>query len=342
MPNIIVRIVTTLKRNILVYSIIFLVILGIGIYVAYQANQKKQTRVASAIFAKRGDVKQTLVISGKIDADEHVSLQFQASGLLAWVGVKEGDHVTKYQAIAGLDVRSTKKSLEKYLKTYLDNRWTFDQTKDDNGGKAITDRLKRVLDQSQFGLDKTILDVEIQSLAIELATISTPIEGIVTRVDAPYPGVNVTANTSLFEVANPATLFFSLSADQTDVVKIHEGDTATITLDPFPQESLKGIVDHIAFAPKQGETGSVYDVHIRLASASASLYRLGMTGDASFTTAEKINVLTIPSKYVKRDTAGTFVIVGKDRKKRSISIGLEGDTDTEITGGLQDHDLIND
>lgn len=247
MPNIFSRILQSFRKNIPIYLLFISIIIGITFYFIFRYNQKIRASKASGVYVRRGEVSQKLIISGKIDADEHVALQFQTSGQLAWVGVKEGDHVKKYQSIAGLDVRSTKKLLEKYLKTYLDTRWTFDQTKDDNGGKAISDRLKRILDQSQFGLDKTILDVEIQSFAVELATITTPIDGIVIRADTLYPGVNVTANTTLFEIVNPVTLFFSLSADQTDVVKIHEGDTTTITLDPFPQESLIGSVDRIAF-----------------------------------------------------------------------------------------------
>ncbi|PIV09530.1 hypothetical protein COS51_02315, partial [Candidatus Roizmanbacteria bacterium CG03_land_8_20_14_0_80_36_21] len=45
----------------------------------------------------RQNLKEVLSLSGEVAAEEDVILRFQTSGRLAWVGVKEGDYVKKYQ-----------------------------------------------------------------------------------------------------------------------------------------------------------------------------------------------------------------------------------------------------
>lgn len=306
-------------------------------YVQNQAETQKTQ-------LKKTMVRQTLTLSGEIAAEEKVSLQFQTSGRLSWVGVKEGDWVKRYQAVAQLDTREVRKNLDKYLKSYLDTRWDFDQTRDDNKDKIVTDKIKRILEQSQFDLDKSVLDVELQNLAVEFATLTTPISGVVTKVDAPYAGVNITPSTARFEVINPETYYFELTADQADAVKLKPDTKTKITLDALADEEMGGLVGRISYTPKSGETGTAYSVHVDLpqvASLSGQL-RLGMTGDAVFSLKEKSGVLALPGKFIKSDAKGQYVLVGDKKAKTYVQVGLEGDDVTEIVSGLTEGDVIYD
>ena len=90
-----------------------------------------RSKKEDSVSVKRGDLKQELTISGTVDAEEKVTLRFKTSGRLSWVGVKEGDYVKKYQAIASLDQRELKKTLQKELNDYMNERWDFDQSQED-------------------------------------------------------------------------------------------------------------------------------------------------------------------------------------------------------------------
>ena len=81
---------------------------------------------------KKEDLKDSLSFSGVIEAREKVTLKFQSSGRLTWVGVKEGDRVKKFQGIATLDRESLKKTMENYMNTYLKERNSFENTHDTN------------------------------------------------------------------------------------------------------------------------------------------------------------------------------------------------------------------
>lgn len=328
------------NKKVLVIAVVSLII---GIFLIRYYISAKKPGAQSAI-VKTGDIIQKLTLSGKIEAEEKVTLQFQAPGLLAYVGVKEGDLVNKYQTIASLDVRQTQKTLQKYLNTYLKTRLDFDQTKSDSPDQALyTDKIKRLVQKSQADLDNSVLDVEIQNLALELSTLITPIPGIVTKVQAPFPGVNITATGAQFEIVNPDSLFFSISADQTEVVKIKQEEKTEIILDSYPEEPLEGKITSIGFSPKQNETATVYEIKIPLTQKDGKTkYKLGMTGDANFVLAKRENVLYLPVQFIKSDDKGSYVLLGKNRKQTYIEIGIEQENRVEIKSGLSEGDLVYD
>lgn len=325
--------------------LIFLIVLAIGYasykgFVAPQSEEKKETAKV-----KRGDLKEILVLSGEIDAEEKVNLRFQTSGFLSWVGVKQGDYVKKYQLVAQLDQRELKKKLDKYLNDFLEERWDFDQTREDYEDMAITTVMQRIIDKAQFGVNKAVLDVEIQDLAIQFSRLITPIEGIVTRVDSAYAGVNITPTRGEIEVVNPQTVYFSALADQTEVVKLRQGLSSELVLDSYPDKTFSGKVTNISFAPKAGETGTVYEVRLAFNDDNSDYkYRLGMTGDVEFTTKQKDSVLYLPLKFVKEEEGKVYVTTKTNGKMTKVEVktGLETEDLVEIKSGLSEGDVIYD
>lgn len=322
------------------YVVIALFVI-VGIFSYRFSTSSSLSKKENLYIVKRQSLKETLTLSGKIDAEEKVTLRFQTSGKLAWVGVKEGNHVKKYQTIASLDQREVKAQLDKYLNTYMDTRWDFEQTKDDNKDKIVTDAVKRVLEKSQFDLNNSVLDVEMRNLAIEFSNLQTPIDGIVTKVETPFSGVNITPATSQFEVVNPKTIYFSALADQDDVGKISEQLRGEIVLDAFSESTMPAVIKSIAYTPKSGEAGTVYEVKIAL-SKTENPIRIGMTGDASFVLKEKGNILAIPSSLVKIEKGKKYVWLkeGEFRKKVFIKLGEETDDLVEVKEGLNEQDKI--
>lgn len=315
-------------------------------------NNKVANAKDNPLSIKRQDLKEILSFAGSIDAEEHVVLQFQTGGKLTWVGVKEGDTVKKYQSIAALDSRSLQRTLQKYLNSYMTTRWQFDQTNADNTtltldlSSDIRAKAKRLIDESQFTLNNSVLDVELQNIALEYANLSTPIEGVVTKVNTPYPGVNILQTQSQFEIVNPKTLYFSATADQTEVTKLTQGQTGTITFDAFSDAPQQGTVYWIGYVPKAGETGTVYQIKVKFPGDQIQKYRIGMTGDIAFITKERKNVLVVPANYVKKNTSNNtdYVITTVKGKKQTtpVQAGETIDGSTIITSGIAEGDIVYD
>lgn len=324
------------KKHIKLLITIALIIAGILLY--YFVISPTQASKVDTATVKRGTLEEKLTISGQIAAEEHAILQFQTGGQLAWVGVKVGDYVTKYQSIASLDQRQIQKTLQKYLNLYLSNRQDFDQTKDDNKDKVLTDALKRTLIKSQTSLDNTVLDLEINDLAKQFGSLWTPIEGIVVRVDTPYAGVNIVSPAlAQFEVVNPNTIHFVAQADQTEVINFQQGQKGKLSLDAFPDKTIVGNIKEIAFTPAANQTSTVYDVKFIFPVENLqNKYKLSMTGDLTFVTGKKENVLYLPGKFVKNDNGKKVVTVRKNGKDEKVPVktGLETDSDIEIKSGV--------
>lgn len=344
-----------IKNRIKKYWIIFILVLLAGVITVYmQSTKQKQTsqrKTEHFYTVEKKTVKQILSLSGKIDASQKAALRFQSSGRLIWVGVKEGDQVKKYQALASLDAREVQKTLEKALIDYSKERndfeetWRVDYKGTKNPQSALTDTVKRILEKNQWDLEKSVLDVELKHLSVEYATLITPIEGIVTRVDTPFAGVNITPAQAEFDVINPTTLYLSVLADQTEAGKLSASAAAQIVFDAYPEETITGNVDAIAFTPKSGESTTVYEVKVLLPTGtSAEKYRIGMTADATFTIGQKENILVVPSRAIKKDKDQRYVTktIGSKRVKTSVTVGDEFGEDTEILSGLNQGDILSD
>lgn len=331
------------------WYLVFLVIIGVVVFFYQRSVTQAKVSKTESYTVKKQTIKDELTLSGNIEADGHVVLRFQTSGLLSWVGVKEGDWVKKYQTLASLDQRDVQKRLQKYLNTYQKTRWDYDQTTQDSqlkyiGGLSEDARRKalRVLDKSQFDLNNAVIDVELQDLARQYSYLNTPIEGLLVRVDSPFSGVNITPAGAEFEVIDPSTIYFSVTADQTDVIKIKEKLSAEISLDSYPDKPISGIVKSIAFIPKTGETGTVYQVKLTINNSNNNYqYRIGMTGDAVFSLKEIPDVIAIPTTLIKTEGKKKYVFTDVKKTKRTyIKVGLEIDNQTEVLSGLKEGDVI--
>lgn len=297
----------------------------------------------------RKNLTSNLSLSGTIEAEAKATLQFQTSGRLAWVGVKEGDLVQPWQAIASLDQRELKQNLQKKLYDYLNTRWDYEQFKEDNKKQEtaqrntyLTDKLTRIAEQSQFGLDKSVIDVELSQLAVELSTLVTPIAGIMTKIDQPIAGVNITPATARFEVVNPDTLFLKVIVDQQDIIKLKEGLRAQIVFDAFPSETYAGSIYYLSFTPAEGED-SAYLVKISLPQKAVNQVRLGMAAEAILNVGQVNQALVVPFLAIVQEGNKNYVNVltpNNQVKKRTVVVGLENDNYVQIKKGLTEGEVV--
>lgn len=293
---------------------------------------------------KKEDILQTVSASGEIEAENQVTLKFQTSGLLTWVGVKEGDSVKKWQALASLDKRELEKNLKKELFDYMNERWDFEQTRDDYpGGQPLTTAFRRILEKAQFDLDNTVLDVEIKDLAVKLATITTPIEGIVTQIDEPTPGVNITPATATFTIADSSKMKFVANVDESDIGQVRIGQKVKLTLDAYPDEEFEGEVGKIAFAAittKGG--GTAFPVDILLPENEKEKFKIGMNGDAEMIIAQEKEVFTVPIETIKEKNGKRYVevIEGRSIKEVEVETGIESENEIQIIKGLVEGQVV--
>lgn len=318
------------KKILLIIIVIFAVLIW---FIFPKENTKIET-----VKVKKDNITQTVSASGTINSTTTVNLSFLTSGKLTYVGVKQGDTVTAGQTIATLDQRTARENLEQVLLDYSKQRNTFNATEEDNQNRkpqeALNNEMKRILENNQYDLNKTINSVELQQLIIEQSILTSPINGIVTRADVQVAGVTATP-TTIFTVADPENLIFQVDADEADIGKIVLGQKMNVNMDAYPNTNLPLIVTKIDFASHQSDIGgTVYTVEAKLPLNSNNRYRLGMNGDGEIIVAEKQNTLVIPLSSLI-DENHVYVQKAKTFEKRTIKTGLQSDIETEIIKGLK-------
>lgn len=288
-------------------------------------------------------IKSELILAGSVSADEIASLRFQNSGKLAWVGVKEGDKVKKGQAIASLDKEQLRKSLQTQFNNYRTNLSQFWDTQDKYKDVIISDTIQRILDRTQYSLDNSVISYEIADMAIKESTLVSPISGVVTDIEQPLTGTNITPANATFTIVNPNSIYFRSEIDQEDVSKIKVGQKATITLDSFPDSSFDSEITYISFVPVTGQSSTVYEVRFKLALDNQDLsYRLGMDGEARLTLKEENDALVIPLSALNDDGQSYVWLKNTDGKlnKKYVSTGIENEDEIQILEGLNINDSV--
>lgn len=325
--------------------LIIVAVVGIGLIWFFFWRGKPQSNTAKIETAtvKLEKIRETVSSSGKTKAETQVDLKFQTGGRLAWIKVKEGDTVTKYQALAGLDQQELQKNLTKALRDYSKTRNDYEEAhRDTYRDKPVTDTIKRILEKNDWDLDKAIIDVELKDIALKWAVLTTPIAGIVTRVDTPVAGVNI-LSTNVITVADPESLIFSANIDETDIGKINQDLPAEVTLDAYPGEIFSGNVANIAFAAETSSGGAtVYPVKIKLPENEQ--LRLGLNGDVSIIIKEIPQTLILPLEAIKESNKDKTKYVikksGDKFAKVTVKTGIVGETETEILDGLANGDEV--
>lgn len=326
-------------------GITLILVAGLMFWSNRASAQKTAASITTETVTKKNFSK-TLSSSGKTKAEKSVELKFQTAGKLTWVGVKEGDTVKAYQALAGLDSREVRKNLEKALRDYSSERNDFEQTwRVTYDGKtprdAFNDTVKRILEKNQWDLEKAVLDVELKSLAVEFSSLITPISGIVTHIDTPVAGVNITPATAVFSVADPGSLVFEATVDETDVGSLIIGQKASIALDAFPEATYSGTITYISYI-SQLSSGGATVFPVKVSFDQPSNLRIGLNGDISIVTDRQDDVLTIPTEAIREEKGETFVYKKVDGKyvRTVIQTGKKNEDDIVVTGGLTEGDAV--
>ena len=169
---------------------------------------------------------------------------------------------------------------------------------------------------------------------IALATLSAPIDGIVSEVDIVAGADAPSGNAVVVEAKS-----YEVSADvvESDITSVTLGQPATITIAALGS-SVNGKVTAIGRTATTSSSTSVvsYPVTVALTDPPAGIMP-GMTTDVTITTAAVANVLTVPSEALA-GAAGNYSvrILGADGvpQAQPVTVGLVTSTLAEIKSGL--------
>lgn len=294
---------------------------------------------------QRGEVISELILSGTIEARKRAVLNFPASSTMSEILVDEGDRVEKGQRLGKIDTTSLNASVMQAQWALREEQATVDRVYDQLKGKATTETYteKETRTTAEVARDNAYESLVKAQKALRDAIFYAPIDGIVTQVGVETIGASTTLGSVAFEIVDPTTLYFSVTADQTEIGQLAVGQKVQITLDPFEDQPIDAIVSSVGFAPKTGEAETIYEVKVDFGNLDnwQDSVRVGMTGDAKFSLKRVDNVLYVSPRFIKSDVDGKYIVTS-DGKKVPVTVGIEGEERVEITGNIKEGDSVLD
>jgi HlyD family secretion protein len=194
------------------------------------------------------------------------------------------------------------------------------------------------LDIAQNGVESAQIALDQANLKLQQAQVVAPFDGVITAVSAK---VGQTASGTALTIADLSHLEIVVNMAETDVNQIKTGQQVEVTLDAVANATLQGAVSQIA--PAGTATSGVvnYPVTIVLTNTTDAV-KTGMTANLNIITEQRQDVLSVPSRAIKtvnKQKVVTVLFEG-NQVQTPVQTGMSNDTNTEITGGLKEGDVV--
>ncbi len=172
------------------------------------------------------------------------------------------------------------------------------------------------------------------------ATLTAPFDGLITAVNT---HVGELANGVAVALIDAGSLEVVLDLDEVDLGAVSVGQSASVTLDPWPSRELSATVTSIAPKADRGVDIVSYEVHLGIEAVDLPI-RAGMTANAKVVSSSLQGVLLVPNRAITADrqTGKYYVsrLQGQQAVQVEVKIGLRDESSTQVIEGLQEGDKL--
>ena len=302
--------------------------------------------------------------TGTIEPVTSVTVGTQVSGIVSRIYVDYNSVVKKGQVIAELD----KTNLTSELNTATANLASAQSSlnyETDNYKRYKTLYSKGLVSSDEYESAKLSYEKALQTVVSQkeqltkaqtnlgYATITSPIDGVVLS-KAVEEGQTVAASFNtpeLFSIAKDLKdMRVIADIDEADIGEVKEGENVKFTVDAFPNDTFEGVVTQVRQEATTTNNVVTYEVVISAPNADLKL-KPSLTANVTIFTAEKNNVLSVPSKalrytptvetigkkYKIQDCNGknkVWTLEGNVLKAHAVQIGISDGSHTEIISGI--------
>ena len=350
----------------------------------------------------RRDLVAAVTASGKIQPKKKVDISADITGRITKIAVREGDLVTQGQFLLQIDPTIYQANVEQAAATLASSQAAAVQAKanQDQAERALrrtkelhtqnpnlvsTEQLEQAqtaFDIAQANMTAAEHQVDQARAAMQSArdnlrktTLIAPMAGRVTRLAVEEGEVAVPSTFSkdiglLMTVSDLSVIQAKVKVDETDVVRVHLGDSVEVSIDAFPDTTFTGHVTKVSnssvlnagqTATGQSDRAVDYEVEVTLDKPPVDT-RPDLSATARIVTDTRKDALSIPiialtvreNKPVstenrpvdttttrkKKETEGVFSVKDGVATFRAVKVGIAGDEYFEVTDGLKPGETI--
>jgi HlyD family secretion protein len=194
------------------------------------------------------------------------------------------------------------------------------------------------------------IDIDLAKLRVESArsrlasaralkrhlTVRAPAGGTITAL-LTVRGATVDPSTPIMTVADLDHLAVSIDLSEFDVAFVEQGMDANVRVDALGGEPFAGTVSFVGLAGVQ--SSGVVSFPVRISLTEAEGVKPGMTVSVRIVLAERLDVVQVPIEGVALDeddnAVVTLLLDSGATSIRSVTLGLESNTNVEILEGLE-------
>jgi len=197
--------------------------------------------------------------------------------------------------------------------TYDEVRYKVEQLQAQHQGSIHTlDSAQQNLVVMQHNLEAADARIAQAKETLSFTTITSPINGVVTRVNAKVGEMVMTGTmnnpgTVILEVSDLSQILVVAQVDEADIGGLEVGQEATVSVQAFPDIKFKGVVDKIALKHRFSSSQTRYyrtEILLQNDPNVSKLYT-GLTADVDIETRKHSDVIKVPSQaVVARDVDG--------------------------------------
>jgi HlyD family secretion protein len=305
-----------------------LTIVATLLFSAACASKKENAVPISTAGVQRRDIVIDAQATGVVEPIFVVEVKSKAGGQIVKLPVETGSIVKPGDLLVQIETRDVQNQYDQVAaqlaaaKSKLDVSTAQKKRADDLFKSRIitaTEHEAAQIDfanaQSALVSARTSLDLRKQSL--EDATVTAPVGGTVIERTVALGTVITSATgafgggTTLLKMADLSQVRVRALFNETDIGQVKPGQTATVTVDAYPDRRFTGVVEKIEPSAVIQQNVTMFPVLVNLQN-NEGLLKPGMNGETSVLVEQKSNVLSVPNDAVRnpREAAATAPLLG--------------------------------
>ena len=350
----------------LVVNAVLGVVLAAGAWTVYETFSGSDEGATAATASERtvrvqqGTVTKTATADGTLESASTASAGFTTGGTVTSISVKVGDTVKKGQVLAKVDPAAAQRTLDAAEADLDAARDALDRA--EAAGSDTADAENQVtaaelaVDEAQAGVDGTVLTAPMAgtvtavngtlgssasgssasgSSAGSSGTTGSSAGGSSSSGSGSGSGSSTSASSGFIDLADLTKMQVTASFAEADATSLKEQQVATVTWNALSGVSQSAKVAAVDPSATTANNVVTYGVTLTLDKVPAGA-KAGQTVQVAVTTGAKENVVLVNAAAIT--TVGNrhtvTVVANGVPETRTVEIGLEGDSATEITSGL--------
>lgn len=331
----------------------------------------------------RGNISESIPAGGKIFPVREVEIAAEVSGEIVLLPVSEGDLVKRGDILLKIRQDTYIAALESaraslgMLKAELRQQESraaqagaeLERVRILQSGDAVPmSRLESAeaenaiaegqLEAARYAVERGEAAVREAEDNLARTVIRAPMQGNVSRlavkVGERIVGTSQMAGTPVMRITDFSEMELVVNVGENDVVKIHEGDSAEVSLEAYGKRKFSAVVTKIANSAKfvDGSFGQVTNFEVRIAMLPESYsdllkrepfpIRPGMSATAAIRTGEARGILKIPSQslFTAKGEERVWKVEGGRAISVKVETGLQDLDFIEAAGAIKEGDLV--